>query len=69
MRCFDCAEDDRQAAAVAMCQQCGAALCHAHTTATQQLVRRAAGMGQATSPVPARRMICQTCLRAHQASA
>ncbi|MFI7103549.1 DUF2180 family protein [Streptomyces sp. NPDC050161] len=68
MRCFDCAEDGRQATAAALCQQCGAALCHAHTTATQQPVHRAAGMGRAVSPLPARRMICRTCLRAHRAA-
>jgi hypothetical protein len=68
MHCFDCAALGRDTASTAICQECGAALCHQHTVTVEREVRRAAGTGRATSPVPARRLTCQVCHQAHQAA-
>ncbi|MEU2433901.1 DUF2180 family protein [Streptomyces sp. NPDC007861] len=67
MRCFDCARRGGEEAAVAVCHECGAGACPTHASAVPRLVHRAAGLGQVSSPVPARRMICRACRIAHQA--
>ncbi|MFE0178215.1 DUF2180 family protein [Streptomyces sp. NPDC059002] len=66
MECFDCSEQGHRAASVAICQDCGAALCGEHVTAVEHLPHRVAGMGRATPPAPARRMTCHTCRRARR---
>ncbi|MFK0295005.1 DUF2180 family protein [Streptomyces sp. NPDC090442] len=61
MHCFDCAALGRETVAVALCQGCGAGQCSAHVIVAQRAVRRLAGLGQVSSPDPARRMTCAAC--------
>ncbi|MFC5802230.1 DUF2180 family protein [Streptomyces formicae] len=68
MLCFDCAQRGGEEPAVAVCQECGAGLCPAHTTAVAQLVHRAAGMGPVSSSVPGRRMTCRDCRLARRSA-
>ncbi|MCB5906402.1 DUF2180 family protein [Streptomyces pinistramenti] len=68
MRCFDCIERGHDTVAVAVCMECGAALCSSHTTTVAHLPHRLAGMGRATSPAPTRRLLCRTCHRTHGAA-
>lgn len=64
MNCYDCAREDRNVAATAVCRHCGAAVCIEHAHATADLVTRNAGMGLSTLPLHARRITCTTCYEA-----
>ncbi|MEU8995522.1 DUF2180 family protein [Streptomyces caniferus] len=66
MNCYDCATSDGNAAAVAICRNCGAALCERHAWSAPQTVVRVAGVGQSTLPEPARRIVCTVCRGATQ---
>ncbi|KOG44263.1 DUF2180 family protein [Streptomyces decoyicus] len=65
MNCYDCTPAGN-AAAVAICRNCGAALCHQHAWSAPQTVTRVQGVGQSTLPDPARRIVCKICRGATQ---
>ncbi|WP_328390531.1 DUF2180 family protein [Streptomyces sp. NBC_00400] len=66
MNCYDCARGSGNAAAVAICRNCGAALCDRHAWSAPQTVVRVQGVGQSTLPEPARRIVCTVCRGATQ---
>ncbi|MFJ8057615.1 DUF2180 family protein [Streptomyces sp. NPDC096142] len=68
MNCYDCAVADTPAAAVASCTTCGAGICLAHAHASSYLLHRPSGMGVATLPRAARRILCATCRDAERSS-
>ncbi|MFG2095621.1 DUF2180 family protein [Streptomyces sp. NPDC048612] len=61
MNCYDCAPDHASNAAVAICRNCGAALCHEHARSTPETVVRVHGVGKSTLPELARRIVCTVC--------
>ncbi|MFF4409897.1 DUF2180 family protein [Streptomyces sp. NPDC001404] len=66
MRCFDCTDPGdnfEHGAAVALCWQCGAALCRRHLILLERSAYRPAGMGPASAPVPVRCILCSSCNR------
>ncbi|MFI1159145.1 DUF2180 family protein [Streptomyces sioyaensis] len=65
MNCYDCAPD-ADAAAVAICRNCGAALCEQHALSAPQTVVRVHGVGKTTAPAMARRIVCTVCRGATQ---
>ncbi|OPF77311.1 hypothetical protein VT50_0221260 [Streptomyces antioxidans] len=64
MNCFDCHALGQTATAVAICHRCGAALCGDHARTTPHVLHRFNGMGVATMPRSARRIVCSTCIAA-----
>jgi len=70
MNCYDCYHNGQQSAAVAVCHDCGAALCPDHTTeATHHLtVTRALNQRIRVEP-PERRIRCHACTAAITAAA
>jgi hypothetical protein len=70
MHCLDCHSRGEQVLATGICRQCGAAVCPAHTTVSDQALT-------CTQPVyptvtvkpPARQLLCTTCAQAHRAYA
>lgn len=68
MNCFDCAAHDRTAAAVAVCADCGAAVCqdHAHVTARWLTRTMVINRTVAVEP-PARTIRCTVCQAARDA--
>ena len=69
MNCYDCATQDRLARpAVAVCHDCGAAVCDTHTVArTHHLTRIATIMREEAVEPPARVLRCTTCDAAYAA--
>lgn len=68
MNCFDCAAHGRSETAVALCADCGAAVCldHAHVTA-RWLTRTAALNRIVAVEPPARTVRCTVCQAARDA--
>ncbi len=68
MNCFDCAAHGQNAAAVAVCDDCGAALCldHAHVTARWLARTMVINRVVAVEP-PARTIRCGICQAARDA--
>jgi hypothetical protein len=66
MNCYDCQSSDQATPAVAACHTCGAGICHHHAKAVPQMLHRLDGMGVATRPRAARRMVCPVCLAAER---
>ncbi|GAU71145.1 putative hypothetical protein [Streptomyces sp. NBRC 110611] len=64
MECYECHSLHRSTSAVAVCRECGVALCASHLHVETQQMRKEAGLGKSTSEVPARRVVCPTCRRA-----
>ncbi len=69
MNCFDCAALGEQAAAVAICADCGAAVCprHAHVTARWLTRTMVINRVVAVEP-PARTIRCTVCQAARDAA-
>ncbi|MEU1073564.1 MULTISPECIES: DUF2180 family protein [unclassified Streptomyces] len=62
MHCYDCQSTHHTVvAAVAVCRQCGAAVCVDHAQIAREALHRTAGMGVSTLPTAARRITCTTC--------
>ena len=68
MNCFDCAIEDRSEPAVAVCTDCGAAVCLTHAHVTRRWLTTTMAINR-TVPVqpPARALRCATCQAAHEA--
>ncbi|UQA92009.1 DUF2180 family protein [Streptomyces halobius] len=64
MECYECHSLHRSASAVAVCRECGVALCEGHLYVETQPMSKKAGLGKSTSEVPARRVVCPACRRA-----
>ena len=69
MNCFDCAALGDQAAAVAVCADCGAAVCHDHAHVTARWLTRTMVINRvvAVEP-PARTIRCGVCQAARDAA-
>ncbi|MFF1714671.1 DUF2180 family protein [Streptomyces sp. NPDC058268] len=61
MNCYDCHQLGTNTAAIAVCRNCGGALCPAHIKVTAQEIHRHDGMGLSTLKQGARRLTCLTC--------
>ncbi|MFE9600540.1 DUF2180 family protein [Streptomyces hokutonensis] len=61
MNCYECHQAGTTTAAVAVCRNCGAALCPDHIKVNPQHLERPEGMGVTTLKKPARRITCLTC--------
>ncbi|WP_318723986.1 DUF2180 family protein [Streptomyces albicerus] len=64
LNCYDCQTHDQPTTAVATCSACGAGICHDHARAVPHTLHRLTGMGVATKPRTARRLLCGTCAAA-----
>ncbi len=70
MNCFDCGEQGATVVAVAVCRDCGAAVCVDHTVVASHHLTRTATIGlQVPIEPPARLMRCGVCHQARQALA
>ncbi len=69
MNCFDCAAFGHQAEAVAICADCGAAVCSAHAHVTPRWLTRIMAINRvvAVEP-PARTIRCTVCQAARDAA-
>jgi hypothetical protein len=69
MNCFDCAAIGDQAEAVAICADCGAAVCSAHARVTPRWLTRIMAINRvvAVEP-PARTIRCNVCQAACDAA-
>ena len=69
MNCFDCAALDTATPAVALCVDCGAALCTRHAHVTAHWLTRTAVINRIV-PIdpPARSIRCTVCQAAHDAA-
>ncbi|MFE5078369.1 DUF2180 family protein [Streptomyces halstedii] len=62
VNCLDCLElEDATTAAVAVCQLCGGGICRQHAHERSHMLHMPNGMGVATRPRAARRLLCGTC--------
>ncbi|MET8405355.1 DUF2180 family protein [Streptomyces sp900116325] len=68
MNCYDCDSLDHVTPAVAVCPTCGAGVCAEHANTVSQQLHRPAGMGLATLPRAARRILCATCISAERSA-
>jgi hypothetical protein len=66
MNCYDCQSTDQATPAVAICCICGAGVCLEHADTSPQILHRPNGMGVATKPRAARRLLCATCVAAER---
>ena len=69
MNCFDCAALGGHAAAIAICADCGAAVCHDHAHVTARWLTRTMVINRvvAVEP-PARTIRCAVCQAARDAA-
>jgi hypothetical protein len=69
MNCFDCAALNRAVPAVAICLDCGAAVCHNHAHVTPRWLTYTATINRSVRVQPPTRSIrCTTCHSAHEAA-
>ncbi|MFI7358919.1 DUF2180 family protein [Streptomyces avidinii] len=67
MDCYECQENPGTATtAVAVCRECGVALCSRHLHVEQHEMHLAAGLGKSTTRLPARRVVCPACAKAER---
>ena len=65
MNCYDCAIHHTATAAVAVCRDCGAAVCPDHAVTTTRHRTRMVGLGMSVPIEPAARIVrCTTCAAA-----
>ncbi|MET9969154.1 DUF2180 family protein [Streptomyces sp. NPDC006356] len=70
MHCLDCYGAGRQTPALAVCRQCGAAVCAQHSQLTEQSLTCTRPINRTvTVEPPVRRLLCRTCSAAHEAYA
>lgn len=68
MNCFDCAAHGQTAPAVAVCADCGAALCHDHVHVTARWLTRTMVINRVVAiEPPARTIRCGVCQAARDA--
>jgi hypothetical protein len=68
MNCFDCAALGRLSVAVAVCSDCGAAVCHDHAHVAARWLTRAAAINRTVLvEPPARAVRCAVCQAARDA--
>jgi len=68
MNCYDCAASAIDRAAVAVCADCGAAVCVDHAVSTRHWLTRTMVINRVVPVEPAARVIrCGTCHAAHVA--
>jgi hypothetical protein len=68
MNCYDCATAGDHRQAVAVCVDCGAAVCIEHATSTQHWLTRTQTIMRIERVEPPARVIrCETCHTAHAA--
>ncbi|MGW6413164.1 DUF2180 family protein [Streptomyces vinaceus] len=60
MKCYDCAQEDRNVTAVAVCVSCGAAVCMDHSQITTGTNSRLVGLAGPSS-FGTRRFTCVIC--------
>ncbi|MGW2562655.1 DUF2180 family protein [Streptomyces sp. NPDC001514] len=63
MDCYECHSLKRSTTAVAVCRECGVALCSSHMHVETHQMQREAGMGKSIREMPARRVVCPACRR------
>ena len=69
MNCYDCAPHHNATAAVAVCHDCGAAVCPDHAVTTDHHLTRMVGLGMSIPLEPAARIVrCTTCAAAVRAA-
>jgi len=69
MNCFDCAALGHSAAAVAICGDCGAAVCQDHALMSPHWLTRTAVINRIVNVEPPARLIrCRVCQTAHDAA-
>ena len=69
MHCFDCAALGDATAAVAVCADCGAALCSAHAHVTPRWLTRTVAINRVVAiEPPARTIRCTVCQAARDAA-
>ncbi|WP_374117194.1 DUF2180 family protein [Streptomyces sp. MNU76] len=66
MNCYECAQQRRTAAAVAVCCVCGAAVCADHVRSESKVLRGPASPGKVTHDRAARQLTCPVCRAAEQ---
>ena len=65
MNCYDCNRQGHASPAVAICHDCGAALCARHTTESPHHLTRIVVLNRTVPvPPPQRRVRCETCAAA-----
>ena len=70
MNCFDCASLGYSSDAVAVCANCGAAICHDHARVSAHWLTRTAVLNRTVNvDPPARTIRCGVCEAAHDAAA
>jgi hypothetical protein len=68
MNCFDCAACGRSTEAVAICTDCGAAICANHTHTTPRWLTTTVSINRTVAVTPpARTLRCGVCRTAHDA--
>jgi hypothetical protein len=69
MNCFDCAAHGQPTQAVAVCADCGAALCHDHAHVTARWLTRTVVINRVVAiEPPARTIRCAICQAARDAA-
>ncbi|MFE2373839.1 DUF2180 family protein [Streptomyces sp. NPDC059398] len=68
MKCYDCHTSGRITPAIALCRSCGAGACADHSSVVPQTLHRINGMGVATLPRTARRILCEVCSAAEHSA-
>lgn len=69
MNCFDCSSLNQRTDAVAVCGDCGAALCHSHAHVSPHWLTRTAVINRTvTIEPPARTIRCAVCQTAREAA-
>lgn len=69
MNCYDCTTHDTTTIAVAVCHDCGAAVCPDHAVTTDHHLARMTGLGLSVPLEPAARIVrCTTCAAAARAA-
>ncbi|MFE0759945.1 DUF2180 family protein [Streptomyces smyrnaeus] len=61
MHCYDCYREGTETPAVAVCVDCGAAVCPRHLHSESEPVRESMSTGRVWSPGEGRRMVCLVC--------
>lgn len=69
MNCFDCASLGDHVAAVGICTDCGAGVCHDHAQLSPRWLMRSAAINRVVNVEPPERILrCPVCQAAHDAA-